>query len=97
MTCSLTDFDQICDVLTENPDRRMGPMQLRAAVRSISIHRPLAEAVAIELSDGTRLDELEIEALHTIASGTLFNGPAMPHPTDARLDRKAAAVAHSPG
>lgn len=71
MACSLTDFDQTCDIVTSHPHRRTGPMCLRAAVRSIILHRPLAECVEIELGDGTRLEEVAIEALYVIASGTI--------------------------
>ena len=74
MTCSLTDFDQPCDVVTVCPDRRTGPMLLRLAVRSIVLHRPLADRVEIELRDGTRLEEVAIEALYQIASGAILSG-----------------------
>ncbi len=68
MTCSLTDLDQSCDIVTRQPERRIGPITLRAAIRCIVLHRPLAEQIEIELEDGTRLEEAAIEALYDLTS-----------------------------
>ncbi len=72
MTGSVIDLNQACDIVTAAPDRRMGPMVLRAAVRCVVTHRPEAEIVLIELKDGTQLEEVVIEAIYEIASATCF-------------------------
>lgn len=74
MTGTPIDLGQICDIVTDSPDRRMGPLALAAAVRCVVTHRPQAETVRIELRDGTQLEEVAIEALYEIASSTCFMG-----------------------
>lgn len=67
MTNDLELLEKTCDIVTRNPQRSTGPLCMKAAVRCVIEHRPLAEEVELHLDDGQILSEERVEGLYELA------------------------------
>lgn len=80
MTFSIFDLEQNCDLVTQQPDRRVGPMRLGTATRCVVEHRPLPKLVFIELQNGFVLDETMIIALYEAMNGSFVRADSFDTP-----------------
>lgn len=84
------DLDEDCFLVTKRPDRRIGPILLRCAVRRVVDRRPQADEVAIETLHGIVLDKPEIEAIYALASLAMLGPPKIMSPTPPKQSESRA-------